>query len=192
MNIYQLSTRSGIPVTKLRKLEKLKALQVDEAPEFLDTLIFHMRGNRTLSVAHLLMLRDQPALLDDLRAEKPRYASRAREQLTALGDVSAHMAPRDVTAAIRGASRGDDDASLVIVDWLKTILPAAPVPHAWVAARLLAPLNEFVRGEAAPLLSPALLNVRKLPELAGWWHSKKIGTRSVIEYFRHWSEFNAL
>lgn len=184
MNIYQLSTRSGIPVSKLRKLDKLGALKASDAPEFLDTLIFHMRGNRTLSVAHLLTLRDQPPLLDDLRAEKPRYASRAREQLSALGDVSAHMAPRDVTAAIKGASRGDDDASLIIVDWLKAVLPAAPVPHAWVAARLLAPLNEFVRGEAAPLLSPALLNVRKLPEFAGWWHSKKIGTRSTIEYFR--------
>lgn len=184
MNIYQLSVRTGIPVTKLRKLEALKALIADGETAFLDSLIFHMRGNQTLTVAQLLALVESPDLLDELGAVKPRYASRAREQIAGIGDISEHVPPRAVTAAIIGASRGDDDEGLIIAEWLKLVLPAAPVPHAWVTVRLLAPLNEFMRGQTAPLISPALLNVRKLPEFAGWWHSEKTGTRNQIKYFR--------
>lgn len=183
MNILQLSVKTGIPVTKLRKLEKLGALVADKETGFLDTLIFHMRGNRILTVSQLLALIEAPDLLDELAAVKPRYASRAREQLQALGSVADSLAPRDVTAAIVGAARGDDDESLIIADWLKGILPAAPVAHAWVTVRLLMPLNEFMRGQTAPLISPALLNVRKLPEFAGYWLSEKSGGRSAIKYF---------
>lgn len=184
MNIYQLSVKAGITVGKLRKLEKLGALKLDGETGFLDSLLFHMRGNQTLTVSQLLTLIEDPDLLDDLAAAKPRYASRAREQIAAIGDASQHLAPREVTAAIVGASRGDDDESLIIVDWFKSVLPASPVPHAWLTVRLLAPLNEFMRGQTAPLISPALLNVRKLPEFAGYWQSEKIGTRSTIKYFQ--------
>lgn len=183
MNIFQLSNKSGIPLAKLRKLEKLKALIVDPENGFLDGLIFHMRGNQILSTAQLLTLVEDPDLLDDLAAVKPRYASRAREQIAALGDISQHHAPRDVTAAVMGASRGDDDDGLIIATWLMGVLPGAPVPHAWVTVRLLAPLNEFLRGQTAPLISPALLNVRKLPEFAPYWRSEKIATRNHIRYF---------
>jgi len=184
MNIYQLSLKTGISVTKLRKVEKLGALKTDGDTSFLDSLIFHMRGNQALSVSQLLTLVESRDLLDELEAVKPRYASRAREQVQALGDMTRGLAPRDVTAAIVGASRGDDDEGLIIAEWLKTVLPVDPVPHAWVTVRLLAPLNEFMRGQTAPFISPALLNVRKLPEFSDWWRSEKIGTRNQIRYFR--------
>jgi hypothetical protein len=184
MNIYGLSVKSEIPLAKLRKLERLGALKLDGETGFIDALIFHMRGNSVLSVAQLLALIEAPDLLDELGAVRPRYASRAQDQIHALGDMSQAMAPRDVTAAIPGAARGDDDESLKIADWLKLALPAAPVSHAWVTVRLLKPLNEFMRGQTAPLISPALLNMRKLPEFAGYWHSEKSGARSVIKYFR--------
>lgn len=185
MNIYQLSLRTGIAVTKLRKLEKLNALVTDGETGFLDSLIFHMRGNQALSVSQLIALAEAPDLVEELGAVKPRYASRAREQVLALGDMSRGLAPRDVTAAIVGAARGDDDEGLIIAEWIKTVLPpSGAVPHAWVTVRLLKPLNEFMRGQTAPFISPALLNVRKLPEFAGWWRSEKIGTRNQIRYFR--------
>jgi hypothetical protein len=184
MNIFRLSFQSGIPLRKLRLLDKLGALRVDPNPEFIDGLIFHMRGNRNLTVAQLLALIDDPAALDDLGAARPRYASRAREQLAALGDIVPQAAPREVTAAIQGASRGDDDESLIIATWLKSVLPVEPVSHAWITVRLLFPLNAFMREQTAPLISPALLNMRKLPEFAGYWQSEKIGARSTIKYFR--------
>lgn len=184
MNIYQLSLKAGLSVTKLRKLEKLGALKTDGDTSFLDSLVFHMRGNQQLTAAQLLTLVEAPDLVDELGAVKPRYASRVREQVRALGDLAHGLAPRDVTAAIVGASRGDDDEGLIIADWLKIALPVDPVPHAWVTVRLLKPLNEFMRGQTAPLISPALLNVRKLPEFAGWWRSEKIGSRNQIRYFR--------
>jgi hypothetical protein len=183
VNIFRLSFQTGIPLRKLRLLERLGALRVDPNPEFIDGLIFHMRGNRNLTVAQLLALMDDPATLDDLGAARPRYASRAREQIAALGDVRATMAPREVTAAIPAASRGDDDEGLIIATWLKSVLPPVPVSHAWITVRLLLPLNEFLRGTTAPLISPALLNVRKLPEFAGYWHSWKDGSRSTISYY---------
>lgn len=184
MNIYQLSLKSEIPLKALRRLEKLGVLKVDAGNEELEKLIFHMRGNQILSVAQLLRLIEQPDLLAEMRAWKPRYAKRAREQIAALGDMSSSLAPRDVTAAVVGAARGEDDESLVIAEWLKTVLPAVPVGHAWVAVRLLLPLNEFMRGNVAPSVNIALMNMRKLPELRGWWRSDKIGTRSVIQYWR--------
>lgn len=184
MNIYQLSLKTGISVTKLRRVEKLGALKTDGETDFLDSLIFHMRGNQVLSASQLLTLIEAPNLIEELETVRPRYASRAREQVQALGDMTHGLAPRDVTAAIVGASRGDDDEGLIIAEWLKTVLPLDPVSHAWVTIRLLAPLNEFMRGQTAPLISPALLNVRKLPEFSGWWRSEKIGTRNQIRYFR--------
>lgn len=182
MNIYQLSVKAQIPVVRLRKLEKLGALKVDGENEFIDRLIFHMRKNSVLTAAQCLTLIEASDLLDELHAAKPRYAKRAREQLQILGDVL--PAAREATAAIAGASRGDDDESLIVAEWLKSILPSDPVPHAWVAVRLLKPLNEFQREQSSPLISPALLNMRKLPEFAGYWRSEKFGTRSVIKYFQ--------
>lgn len=184
MNIYKLAFRSKIPITKLRKLEKLGVLRVkdDGESQFLDGLIFHMRANQTLSVMHLLGL-SEGSTLDELEAVKPRYAKRAKNQMLALGNTEDSLAPRDVTAAIEGASRHHPEEARVIADWLKGILPASPVAHAWVAYRMMKPLNPAAREKAASEISLAMVNVRKLPEFAGYWRSEKIGGRSVIKYF---------
>lgn len=185
MNIFQLSVKSEIPLAKLRRLEKLGALKLDSGgDDFTERLIFHMRGNPLLSVAQLLALIESPDLLDELEAARPKYASRARSQIVALGDIKQAQAPREVTAAIMGASRGDDDESLIIAQWLIAVLPVDPVPHAWAAVRLFAPLNSFMRDQMAPLIGLALMNVRKLPEFSGYWVSEKTGSRAAIKYFQ--------
>ena len=183
MNIHELANASGIGLGKLRKLEKLGALKLDKESEFVEELRFFMARNQRLTVAHMLTLLGEPAAIDELGAISPRMASRAREQMAALGDVKGSAAPSQVTAAIPDAAKGDDDAALIIAQWLIGVLPADPVSHAWVAARLLYPLNEYLREANARLVGLALLNVRKLPEFAGYWRSEKIGARNETRYF---------
>lgn len=191
MNIYQLSFKSKIPISKLRTLERLGALVVDtddDETQFLDGLIFYMRTNRVLSVVQLLALIEAD-LLDELEAVKPRYAKRARAQIEALGDTAANLAPREVTAAIQGASRHHEEDAQIIADWLKTVLPAAPVPHAWVAYRMLKPLNPAMREKANAEISLALVNARKLLARGEWWDTEKVYGRPVIKYFRPVMDF---
>jgi len=183
MTLHEIQRRTGISLAKLRKLEKL---QIDfgkiDPPEEnpADAIRFHLMRNQQMTAAQLLALLDAPDMVDDLG----RYKERALAQVASIGDVAADAAPRDVTAAIRDAGKGDDDAALVVAQWLLSILPPYPVSHHWVAVRLLLPLNEFQRAQAMPMISLALLNVRKLPEFAAAWQSVKRDKKNKIEYFR--------
>ncbi len=184
MNIYELSNKSGASLADLRKLEKLKVLKIDPEGEAIQKLRFHMARNMQFTLPMLLQMLDEPDLIDELGWQSKRYERRAREQLAALGDIQATSAPREVTAEIPGANYGDEGAALMIAEWLKSVLPVEPVGYHWVAARLLAPLNQCLREQYTSKLSLALLNVRKLPEFADHWRSEKIGTRKTIRYFR--------
>jgi len=184
MNIYELGKKSGLPLKTLRMLDKLGALKVEADTGPLSAMIFHMKGNMFFTTGMLLQLLDNPALVGELAYVSPRYERRARAQIDELGDVAASHAPKSVTAEIAQAAKGDDDAALVIAQWLMAALPSDPVPHHWAAIRLLAPLNEFLREQNGRLISLALLNVRKLPEFAPYWRSEKVGTRNQVKYFR--------
>lgn len=178
MNIYEVSRRVGISLSKLRSLEKLKILKLYPEEELAPALRFHLGRNAHLSVAQLLALLDAPATLDDLG----RYAVRARAQLTSLGDVKAGAAPRDVTAYSIDAGKGDVAAAEILAAWLRSVLPGFAVTHHWVAVRLLIGLPESLREQNAKMLTLALLHVRKLPSFAGWWHSEEFGMRNTIKY----------
>lgn len=183
MNIYELSKKSRVPLKSLRKLDELRALKIDAENDKMSKLVFHMAKNQRYTLPMLLWFLDDPGLLEDIGIESRRYQQRATVQLGELGDIAATSAPKHVTAEIREAGKGDDDAALVIANWLRLILPVEPVGHQWVAARLLAPLDEFLREQSAPMISLALLNVRRLPEFAGFWESEKIAKKNQIRYF---------
>jgi hypothetical protein len=180
MNIYEFTKKAGLTLKAARKIEKLGVLKLDKENDRVAELVFHMRGNMTFNLRMLLWFLDDPALIEELGYASERYAKRARAQLESLGDIKATAAPAEVTAEIRQAGKGDDDAALVIAQWLIGVLPAQPVPYHWIAARLLAPLNEFMREQNSPMLTLALLGVRKLPEFAGYWRTTK---SKNIEYF---------
>lgn len=184
MNIYELAKRTRVPLKTLRKVDKVGALNVEKDFGPISELVFHMSTNQVFTVPMLMHMVDNPELIDDLGYVSATYQRRAQAQFAALGDLSACLAPSAVTAEIRQAAKGDDDAALVIAEWLMSVLPPDPVSHYWVAVRLLKPLNEFMRGQYMPSIKLALLNVRKLPEFAGYWRSEKIGTRNTIKYFR--------
>lgn len=172
MNIYEISEEHSISVTKLRKLERDGLLCVDgQESQTAAALRYHLRRNQIMTVAQVLQLIDAPGLVIELN----RWAERARTQLEALGDVKATQAPRDVTAYIDDAARGDAEAIAILLRWLQIVLPTRPVPHAWVGVRLLVGLPENLRAYNIRRVPLALLNVRKQPEFAGWWHLASTG-----------------
>lgn len=180
MNIHDLAARTGISLKILRKLEKINVLKLDPENALAAELRFSLSRQSQLSVMDLLTLLENPDIFGDLR----QYDERAREQVARLGDVTSGAAPKHVTAEIPNAAKGDRRAALVIADWLKGILPAGPVGYHWVAARLLFPLNPFLRKENSKHVIRALLIVRAQPEFAGWWHVRKIHKVDRAEYFR--------
>lgn len=176
MNIYEASKRTGVSIANLRKLEKLKILKLDDEKELAPVLRFSLARNAHLPVAHILALIDDPGLIDELG----RYSDKARAQMAELGAFEASAAPARVSYEIPDAMKGDKEAAGRIAAWLRDVLPPEGVSHYWIAARMLAPLNEFLRAKCVPRFGLALLTVRDLPEFKEWWRMKG---KSVI-YFR--------
>ena len=184
MNIHEIAKRSGVSLVNLRKLDRMGVLIVDQESERAGALRFHMARNPQLTTGQLLELMDDSDLIDELGSYEPR----AREQLAAIdwkGTALPWSAPKYVTAAIRDAGKGDENAARIIAGWLMEILPAVgkPVGHHWVAVRLLHPLNAHLREQNSGLVSFALSHVRRLPEFAGYWKLEKIGKKNETRYF---------
>lgn len=185
MNIHDVATKSGVSVRALRKLEKLKLIRFDPDPDADEhpraaEMRFLLMRNQQLSAALLVELIENPPAFYDLR----KYETRARQQVAALGDVRASVAPIEVLAAISDAAGADASAAQTLADWLKRILPSEPVSHYWVAVRLLLPLDPIQRDPIGKQISLALMHMRKLESFAGNWASVPgSGGRSVINYF---------
>lgn len=179
MNIHELSSRTNISLSNLRKLERLGVLTVDAEPELAPALRFHLGRHAQLSVAQILDILAAPDVLEDLG----RYAIPVRAQIAALGNVKA--APREVTAAIFDAGKGDPEACEIIGTWLRDVLPADPVSYYWIAVRLLYGLPETLKSQYTKRLNIALANVRKLDSFAGWYHMESAGAvRNTVRYHK--------
>jgi hypothetical protein len=185
MNIHDVSTKYKVSITALRKLERGGLLQFDPTPsdehEDAPQMRFYLARNQQLPIKLLLSLLDDSTAFFDLR----KYEARARGQIAELGDVQASVAPLNVLAAISDAAGGDAGACGILADWLRSILPAEPVSHYWVAARLLFPLTEFQRDSATKAISFALMHMRRLESFAGYWASVPNGKKKpTIKYFQ--------
>lgn len=178
MNIHEISLKSRIGVNALKRLEKLKVLKVDPEPDCSAALRFHMRGNARLSVPQLLMLIDDPTIIETLG----RFADRARAQIAELGDFKRDAAPPAVTAYIIDAGRRNTDAARVLVNWAKGILPVGPVDYQWLAVRLLAGIGINLRGQSLKVVHLAVLYMRRDEEFSGYWHLTQQGAKSVSVY----------
>lgn len=176
MNIYEMSQRTNISVSKLKKLQRLDVLKVDPENPVAALLRFHLARNQQLTAAHTLALLAAPEILDQLG----KYTDRAKAQLAAIGSVTA--APRNVTAAIFEAGRGDAGEAETLAAWLRDVLPREAVPYHWVAVRLLYGLPDTLKKQYAKRLNIALANVRKLESFAGYWTPEEIGVRNKIIY----------
>lgn len=187
MNIHDVATKSGVSVRALRKLEKLKLIAFDpepdsdEHPRAAEARFLLMR-NQQMPATLLVEFLENPSALYDLR----KYEARARAQMAELGDVAGQMAPIAVQAVISDAAGADPAAVDTLADWLRSILPAAPVSHHWIATRLLLPLDPIQRDSMAKKINFAMNYVRRLESFRAYWASVKPprGKVNVIKYFR--------
>lgn len=181
MNLYEFCEKFKISLRKARKMDKAGVLRLDFGESENGAEIrLQLRKGQPLTVAHLLYIIEQPAIMSELWP----YDEKVKSQLAALGNVDDEAAPREVAAYIGEAARGDDEAIGILVRWMKEKIPAEPVAHYWVATRLLMGLPANIRGYDVPRIRRALLNCRKSPDFRGWWRVEPIRSRQVTFYQR--------
>lgn len=181
MNIFEFCERFHISLAKARKMNKAGVLRLDENTSDAITEIRHsLSRGQPLTAAQLVELVESPSAVLDLG----RYASRAQDELDALGDARAQAAPKLVAAYVTDAAKGDPEAVGVLLDWLKRILPAQPVSHSFIAVRLLLGLAPNIRQFDVPRIPRALLNCRRHDAFAGWWRVENRKSRNVTIYQR--------
>jgi hypothetical protein len=133
-----------------------------------------------LSALQLVHLVESPSALMQLG----RYASKASDQLDAIGDALGERAPIEIAAAISDAARGDRESLEALAAWLVSVLPVEPVGHSWIAARLLLALPANIREFDAPRIPRALMRCRKIDSFAGAWRYSSRSGRKFTLYQR--------
>lgn len=181
MNIFEFADRFNVSLAKVRKMHKAGLLRIDESTrEETASIRLHLARGQSLTAAMLCDLLEDPAIMLDLGG----YASRAEKEIAALGKVREEAAPKIVAAFITDAAKNDEEAVNVLSGWLRTVIPAKPVGHAYIAVRLLLGLATNIREYDVPRIPRALLNCRQRPEFAAWWRTEKRGKRNVTIYCR--------
>jgi hypothetical protein len=179
MNIFEVCERFNLSLLKARKMDKAGVLRLDEnTPEIITEIRHWLSRGQPLTAAHLTELIDNPGSLLDLG----KYSDRAEILIATLGPVKREAAPLKVAAYITDAAKNDPDAVQIIVDWIKSILPASPVSHNYIAVRLLLGLDPLDRPADIPRVPRVLLNCRKHPDFAGYWRTEQNKSRSVTIY----------
>ena len=185
MTLYEFCEKYHISLSKARRMDRDGVLRLDReenatAAEMRQCLA---RG-QTLPAHHLMSLVEEPSLLLDLG----RYAEKAEQQVSELGDVKNGTAPKEVVAYVSEAARpGSDEhaeAVEILVKWLKEIIPAKPVPHSYIAVRLLLGIPAPVRKFDIPRIPRAILNCRQHPDFKDWWRVVKTPSRNMTLYQR--------
>jgi hypothetical protein len=169
MNIFEISDKAKISVKKLRLLDKLGVLRHDASTTELDAIRATLKTGNRLNVGQLVQLIENPGGLLELG----KYASKASAQLAELDNPKGQVAPREISAQILEAFEKQPDAVAALVGWCKSIIPAHPVGHAYIATRLLLGVPENVRHFDVPRLQRVMMNCRDHPEFAGWWKQEK-------------------
>lgn len=182
MNIYEFCEEFRISLHKARKMHKRGVLRIDGNDSALAGEMRHYLGRgQALPAAHLVALVEEPGLLLDLG----RYAEKAEQQLSELGArVKDEAAPREIVAYVTDAAKGDAEAIEILLDWLCDIIPSKPVPHAYIAVRLLLGLAPNMREYDVPRIPRALLNCRRHERFSGWWKTISTKSRNVTLYQR--------
>lgn len=183
MNLAEFCQEFRISTAKAKRMDKAGVLLLEDSGCTIAASIRQsmIKGN-PLSVMQLVDLIESPSALLELG----RYASKAMDQLEAIGDAQEGAAPREIVAQLSDAARGDPAAVLALVDWIKSTLPESgeAVSHAWIAARLLLGVPAKARQFDVPRIPRALMRCRKASEFAGWWHYSARSGRKFSLYAR--------
>lgn len=178
MNVFEFCERYHISLAKGRKIAKENPHWFNASGSPFDTIRATIANGDTLTALHLLDLIENPGGLLELG----KYASKAEQALAALGNPQTQVAPKGVVAYLMEAAKGEAEAVQILVDWLRVIIPASPVNHAYIATRLLLGIPATIRESEASRIPRALLNARQHPDFAGYWHVEKGVSRNKTVY----------
>lgn len=178
MNIFEISERHKISVKKLRAMDKDNLLRHDASTTTLDEMRATLKTGNRLNVGQLVHLIEAPAGLLELG----KYAGKAQSQLAELDNPTGQVAPREVAAQILDAFEKQPAAIAALVEWLKSVIPAHPVGHAYIATRLLLGVPENMRKHDTARLQRAMMNCRDHPAFSGWWRTEKSVSRNRTVY----------
>lgn len=174
--IYEFCEAFHISLPKARKMDKANWLRLTESSRVSDPIRATLANGDKLTAGQLVELIENRGIVLELG----KYASKAERELAALGKPEA--APKDVVANLMEAAKGEPEALEILVAWLRSIIPASPVNHAFIAVRLLLGIPENIRKYEGPRIPRALLNVRNHPGFAGYWHIEKQTSRNATVY----------
>ena len=181
MNIFEYCEKYHISLAKARKQMRDGVLRIDETTSEAITEIRHcLSRGQTLTAAQLVELIENPGSTLDLW----RYAGRADEQLSALGDARNEIAPKHIAACVTFAAKGEAESIDALLSWLQQIIPARPVGHSYIAVRLLLGIPASLRQFDIPRIPRALHECRRREEFAEWWRKETPKGRSVTIYQR--------
>lgn len=183
MNIFEFCEKFNLSLPKARKMLKAGVLRLDEnTPEAVAEIRFSLSRGQRLTAAQMAYLAESPNAIGDMG----RYAAKAQSCLDEIRDASGRIvpAPEMVSAYISDASRGDHEAVSVLVDYIRDILPRRPVPHSYIAVRLLLGLDISIREYDVPRVPRALYHCRQHEDFIGWWYVGKAGKRTMTIYHR--------
>jgi hypothetical protein len=120
-SIHEFCAEFHISLAKGRRMEKRGWLRVDGNATPIDEIRMALKRGQKLTVAQLVELIENPAGLLELG----KYASKAEEQLSALGDPRSQVAPKEVAANILEAFQNQSEAVEIVATWVRSIIPTA-------------------------------------------------------------------
>lgn len=167
MNIFEIRERTGIALRTLQKLDEIGALDHDPVDPIVSDIYTNLGKRVPLTVAQLLALIEQPALLTSLG----KHQDDAQFEIEDLGNYVAEAAPQKVYFQLGDAAYNDDQAIRKIVAWIKSIIPPHyPVRHSYIAIRLVTGSTQpEMRKHYLKIIGRALGYCRAHPEFNGWW-----------------------
>lgn len=174
LSLDELHARSKIGVRKLKWLHTNGFLvNVSFADDRLLKMHKYLSSRRPLSVEQLLALIREPKLIDSL----PANHARARASVAEIGKPEQGALPAADWLHILGASMNEPSSLAVIVDWLRSVIPAGGCGYHWIAVRAMwnCPAEKFKQTYSR--LPRALINARAHPSLAGWSNADTGTTR---------------
>lgn len=177
-SIHEFCAEFHISLAKARRMDKRGWLRIDGKTTPVDEIRLALKRGARLTVAQLVELIENPAGVLELG----KYASTAEKQLDALKDPKREIAPREVAANILEAYQNQGEAVAIVAAWLRSIIPAEPVGHAYVATRLLLGVPENIRKFDVPHMQRALMNCRAHPAMRGLWRTVQEKSRNVTVY----------
>lgn len=180
MDAFEIAERCDISLKKARNVAKALSLRTGRKDERSAKMRLKLCRNRQLSVWELMALLNEASLFRKLG----KYENQALAQTYALGNVRAGVPPVDVRKHIEGAALGHRESVGVLMRWLKSVLPPAPVSYHWIAVRLLFDRWPELRSRDTWLVNEALKHVRARPEFEGWWSKRSVGSYNPVFYHR--------